>query len=341
VFGIETIPCDSQMRTILDSLELVFLRAAFCTVFREVQRGKDFQKMAYYDGHYLLSGDGTGYYSSTKVASPFCMKKKCTNGVILYYQQMYAASFVSPDCKVVIPTFPEIITQQDGSTKNDCERNAAKRYFESFRREHPHLKVIVVEDGLSSNGPHIRDLQEHNLRFILGVKPGDHVALFTELREAVAAGMASEVVSIDPKDRKKGHHFRFANQVSLNKSNPDLLVNVLEYMQIDKHGNITTFSWVTDILITEKNVFKLMKAGRARWKIESVPQAHRKEVRLWTDRLWQSYTEDEGRSLEVGFQERASNHSKLLRLRAVGSERWSQSVEAVPRAGMKQRDERK
>ena len=268
VFRIETIPCDSQMRTILDPLQLVFLRAAFCAVFREVQRGKDFQKMAYYDGHYLLSGDGTGYYSSTKVASPFCMKKKCTNGVILYYQQMYAASFVSPDCKVVIPTFPEIITQQDGSTKNDCERNAAKRYFESFRREHPHLKVIVVEDGLSSNGPHIRDLQEHNLRFILGVKPGDHVALFTELREAVAAGMASEVVSIDPKDRKKGHHFRFANQVSLNKSNPDLLVNVLEYMQIDKHGNITTFSWVTDILITEKNVFKLMKAGRARWKID-------------------------------------------------------------------------
>jgi hypothetical protein len=257
------------MRTILDPLALVFLRAAFCTVFREVQRGKDFQKMAYYDGHYLLSGDGTGYYSSTKVASPFCMNKKCTNGVTLYYQQMYAASFVSPDCKVVIPTFPEIITRQDGSTKNDCERNASKRYFEWFRREHPHLKVIVIEDGLSSNGPHIRDLQRHNLRFILGVKPGDHVALFAELREAVAAGKASEVSFLDPKDRKTGHFFRFLNQVPLNKSNPDLLVNVLEYTQIDKNEKITTFSWVTDILITEKNVFKLMKAARARWKIEN------------------------------------------------------------------------
>ena len=63
------------------------------------------------------------------------------------------------------------------------------------------------------------------------------------------------------------------------------------------------------------------------WKIESVPQAHSKEVRLWTDRLWRSYTKDEGRPLEVGFQERASNHPKLLRLRAVGGERWGQSVE--------------
>lgn len=34
---------------------------------------------------------------------------------------------------------------------------------------------------------------------------------------------------------------------------------------------------------------------------------------------------DEGGPFEVGFQERASNHPKLLRLRAVGGERWGQS----------------
>jgi hypothetical protein len=54
------------------------------------------------------------------------------------------------------------------------------------------------------------------------------------------------------------------NQVPLNKSNPDLLVNVLEYSQIDKDEKITEFSWVTGIPITEENVFQLMRAGRAR-----------------------------------------------------------------------------
>ena len=39
---------------------------------------------------------------------------------------------------------------------------------------------------------------------------------------------------------------------------------------------------------------------------------------------------DEGRPFEVGFQEQASNHSKLLRSKAVGSERWSQSDRDVP-----------
>lgn len=186
IFGINTIPCDSQMRALLDPLELSFLRAPYRTVFRQLQRGKDFEKMAFFDGHYLLSGDGTGFYSSEKVSSPYCLGKKSKSGSILYYQQMYAASFVHPDSKVVIPVFPEMITKRDGSNKNDSERNAAGRFYDAFRLEHPHLKVIVTEDALSSNGPHIRDLQRHNLRFILGAKPGDHVFLFEQLNLAIA-----------------------------------------------------------------------------------------------------------------------------------------------------------
>ena len=269
MFGITNIPCDSQMRTILDPLSLSSLRAPFRTVFRHLQRGKDFEKMAYIDNHYLLSGDGTGFYSSGKVSSPYCMSKKSRNGQTLYYQQMYAASFVRPDCKVVIPVFPEMITKQDGTNKNDCERNAARRFYTRFRNEHPHLKVIVVEDALASNAPHIQDLQNLNLRYILGAKPGDHAALFAKLALAEKEERATQMSFIDPEDQKTGHFFKFVNQVPLNKSNPNLLVNVLEYSQIDKNEKITTFSWVTDIEITKENVYSLMRAGRARWKIEN------------------------------------------------------------------------
>jgi hypothetical protein len=205
MFGITNIPCDSQMRAILDPLSLSSLRAPFRTVFRHLQRGKDFEKMAYLDGHYLLSGDGTGFYSSGKVSSPYCMSKKSRNGQTLYYQQMYGASFVRPGCKVVIPVFPEMMTKQDGTNKNDCERNAAKRFYSRFRKEHPHLKVIVVEDALASNAPHIRELEKHNLRYILGAKPGDHAALFAELAQAVKDERATEMSFIDPEDRQTGH----------------------------------------------------------------------------------------------------------------------------------------
>ena len=43
--------------------------------------------------------------------------------------------------------------EQDGATKNDCERNAAKRLPTDLRREHPRLPLLVAEDGLASNGP--------------------------------------------------------------------------------------------------------------------------------------------------------------------------------------------
>ena len=69
---------------------------------------------------------------------------------------------------------PEPLVKQDGCEKNDCERNAAKRLIGKLRQDHPHLKLIVTEDSLSSNAPHIEVLQAHNLHYILGVKEGDH-----------------------------------------------------------------------------------------------------------------------------------------------------------------------
>jgi len=76
---------------------------------------------------------------------------------------------VHPDSPVVIPLAPEPIIKQDGETKNDCERNAAKRFLARVRQDHPDLPLIIVEDALSSNAPHIRELQKHHLRFILGL----------------------------------------------------------------------------------------------------------------------------------------------------------------------------
>ena len=170
---------------------------------------------------------------------------------------------------LVIPLFPELIITQDGSDKNGCERNAARRFYEAFRREHPHLKAIVTEDGLSSNGPHIEDLKRLGLRFILGAKPGDHKFLYGKVDQAIKQGKATQFQCSDPDDPDKLHHFRFVNQVPLNQSNQDLLVNFLEYWQVDKDNKVTKFSWVTDLTITQENAFEIMRAGRARWKIEN------------------------------------------------------------------------
>jgi hypothetical protein len=113
IFGIRNIPCDSQMRSILDPVDLSELRKPFRTVIGQLQRGKELEKFKFLNDHYLLSCDGTGFYTSDHVTSERCMAKRTRGGVTQYYQQMYAAAFVHPDNKVVLPTCPEMITRQD------------------------------------------------------------------------------------------------------------------------------------------------------------------------------------------------------------------------------------
>jgi hypothetical protein len=69
-------------------------------------------------------------------------------------------------------------------------------------------------------------------------------------------------------DRAAGvvHRFRFVNDVSLNASNPDVQVHCIEYWAIGQ-DKVQHFSWVTDIRVSKRNVYRRMRGGRARWKI--------------------------------------------------------------------------
>lgn len=268
IYGIGRVPCDTQMRAILDPVDPESLRPLFGDVFRRLQRGKALERFAYIDGHYLVSLDGTTYYSSEKVHCDSCLKKHHRGGSITYSHQLLGATLVHPDLKEVIPLAPEPIVNQDGHTKNDCERNATRRWLQHFRREHPHLPVIIVEDGLSANAPHLRDLRAARVHYIVGVKHGDHAFLFKQLQANDEAGRTHHLTQSDPATGVL-HHFRWHHAVPLNESNLDELVNVLEYWEVQPDGSVLYFSWITDLTLTADNVDAVMRGGRARWKIEN------------------------------------------------------------------------
>ncbi len=268
IFGMKDIPCDTQMRAIIDPVPPDELRPAHNTVFSELQRGKALEKMIYLEEGYLMPMDGTEYFSSDKLFSDACMIKESSTGKITYYLQMLGAAIVHPELAEVIPMIPEIISRQDGSEKNDCEMNASRRFIEKLRREHPHLKIVVTQDAISPNGPYIRFLKEMNCRFILNVKETDHAHLFSRFDQAVENGSAGEFMFEDSDVEGRVHFFRWANGLPINASHPDVLVNLLEYFEVTG-DKMKRFSWVTDIPLSEKNVDRVMKAGRARWKIEN------------------------------------------------------------------------
>jgi hypothetical protein len=272
IYGIHHVPCDSQMRAILDPVDPAELRPPFRAVFHRLQRGQALKRFVYLDGHYLVSLDGTTDFSSATIHCPSCLVKHHRNGNITYSHQLLGATLVHPDLKEVIPLAPEPIIQQDGQDKNDCERNATRRWLQSFRHEHPHLPVIVVEDALSSNAPHLRDLRQARAHYIIGVKPGDHAFRFEHLHTRDEAGQMQVLTVVDPVT-KVLHQFRFCEGAPLNESNPDELVNVLLYGEIhpDQKAkvNVQHFSWITDLALNADTVWDIMRGGRARWKIEN------------------------------------------------------------------------
>jgi Transposase DDE domain len=267
IYGIARVPCDTHMREILDLISPKVLRPVFTNVFRQLQRGKALESMEFLDGHYLLALDGTGYFSSQTIHCASCLHKVHRNGAITYFHQMLGAAIIHPDLRAVIPLMPEPIVKQDGTAKNDCERNAAKRFIAKLRKDHPHLRFIVTEDSLSSNAPHIETLHAHGLRYILGVKDGDHAFLFEQVQ---AADQAGRVTAYERHDRAAGviHRFRFVNDLPLNASHPNVRVNFIEYWEIGQN-KVQHFSWVTDLRVSTRNVYHLMRGGRARWKIEN------------------------------------------------------------------------
>ena len=94
-------------------------------------------------------------------------------------------------------------------TRMAAKGNAAKRMLANLRREHPHLKAIIVEDGLASNQPHLTYLDSLNLQYVIGVKQGDHAYLFDWIKYA----KADELVI---NNNKIKHTFQYVNNVPLN-----------------------------------------------------------------------------------------------------------------------------
>jgi hypothetical protein len=162
---------------------------------------------------------------------------------------------------------PEPIVQQDGTDKNDCERNAAKRFITKLRQDHPHPNLIVTEDSLRANAPHLEVLQAHNLHDILGVKEGDHAFLFEQVAEAEQAGRVTYYDRDDPETGLR-HRFRFVSDVPLNEAHADLRVNFLACWEWDQN-QVQHCSWVADLRVTKGTVYQLMRGGRARWRIEN------------------------------------------------------------------------
>ena len=266
LYGVIQAPCDTQLRTVLDEVSPADLCTPFISIHHQLM-SQDILKNYMHLDAILVVIDGTGHLSSLKISCPKCCQKNHHNGETEYHHQLLMASIVHPDKAQVFPLFPEPITCQDGETKNDCESNASKRLLQKIRDAFPDQKIIILQDSLSGNGPHVKLLKKLDFSYIIRVQTGDHQSLFEEVDKRLCAGQVEEFEELGKDGILRG--YRFVNDVPLNKTHPDVLVNFLEYWEIRKDGKEYNFAWITDIRLIKTNVHMVMRGGRTRWKIEN------------------------------------------------------------------------
>lgn len=265
LFGIERLCSDAQMRRILDEVSPDDLQELFPKRFELLKRVDLLGHYRFLKKYLLLSVDGVQYFESGKIHCKRCLEKQHRHGQTSYHHSMLGVALVHPQRREVFPVGCEAIQKQDGCSKNDCELNASKRLQDRLLAAYKDQPIVLLEDALYANGPHIKQILDNHWDFIIGAKPGGQDTLFKHFEARKARGQVATLVL---QQGQVSHHFYWINDVPLNDK-AKVRVNFLYYEQHQPKTKPMCFSWVTSLRLRTSTVYEIMQAGRARWKIEN------------------------------------------------------------------------
>ena len=268
-FGVSRIPCDSQFRDLIDRHDHAPILPCFADWIGRLQRFKWLQHYQVFDARYLITLDGSRYFSSELVSCERCLSTT-TDGIEYHHHDILQAAIVHPDKRVVLPLAPEFILNSDGRGdeyhKQDCEINAGYRMLQRLRSDYPRIAAIIVADSLYSKQPCVEKLTAGRFSFLLVAKPGDHKSLYQDVDGLRRGNLLDRHHTVH---RGKRHEYEWVTGVPLNGSPDAPLINFIQF-RIIKDGEVKyRNAWVTDLVPTTDNIVQLVRAARARWKIEN------------------------------------------------------------------------
>ena len=135
LFDVAQIPCDNQIRTLLDPIAPSYLDAVFVEIFESLAQRRMLTHLRVLGDQLLVALDGTTYFSSQAIHCPNCLTRQLSNGQTLYYHAAITPVIVCPGHSQVIALPPEYIMPQDGHVKQDCERAAGKRWLDKHAEQ--------------------------------------------------------------------------------------------------------------------------------------------------------------------------------------------------------------
>ncbi|MGK7898260.1 MAG: ISNCY family transposase [Xenococcus sp. (in: cyanobacteria)] len=272
LFKISKIPCDNQIRNLLDPLSAQTIYPVYQKIYQWLKKKKVLKKFFYLEGEILIALDGTEYFSSKKINCPHCNCRNHRNGTTTYFHGCVIPAIVSPNMKQVISLEPEFIKKQDGYKKQDCENAAVKRWLNKNQQKQYDNPVTLLGDDLYSRQPIGELALEKDYNFIFVCRETSHKTLYEWLEFLDKSG---EVKTLEKKEwngrKELIYRYRYTNKIPLKDGENSLQVNWCKLTVINQKTQEITYqnSWITNHQINGKNVPQIVKAGRSRWKIEN------------------------------------------------------------------------
>lgn len=271
LFGTHKIPCDNQIRSLLDDVSPTELNPIFHYIFNNLKETGYLKPFTSIDKSLLVALDGVEYFSSEKIHCDCCSTQTFKNGTTRYSHKAITPVIVSPKQKQVIPLAPEFITPQDGHEKQDCELAASKRWLDRNDFIFKNQSITILGDDLYSHQPFCEFLLEYGKHFILVCKQDSHQTLYEWLEDFQKEGKINTAQHKNWNGKQQViTEYRYMNQVPLRDSDDAMMVNWCEIKITNKNGKTLYYNtFITDFTIDSTNIETLTEAGRARWKIEN------------------------------------------------------------------------
>ena len=264
LFGITAIPSDNHIRQMLDGAPTAAFDPLFLKAIETPEVLTPFQRLG---GRILVALDGTEHHCSRKVHCARCSTRKRSDGGTEYFHAFLGASIVAPGHQHVLPLPPEFIVAQDGAEKQDCERNAAKRWLARHGASLADARPVFLGEDLFACQPIAAAMQADGGNFILTCKPASHRTIGEYLHGAT---LEEHRETVCKRGRRTTTVYRWLADVALRDSADALRVTWFSIEMVDAKGKRTyRNSFVTDLPVTANTIAELAACGRARWKIEN------------------------------------------------------------------------
>ena len=267
LFGLDRIPCDNHIRQLLDGVPTAHFDGQFRAIVEDLDAHGALAPMRRLGGRLLVALDGTEFFRSRSIHCPNCSARKRSDGATEHFHQMLAATVVAPGHARTLPLPPEFVQRRNGLAKQDCEREAAKRWLQRHGPRCAALRPVYLGDDLYACQPVCRAMLDSAGDFLLTAKPASHQTLY-EYLDGIRT--PTRRVTSGTGTRRRIHHYRWMTDLPLRDGDDALRVNWLQITSARPDGTVTyRGTFVTSLPVDRANVAELVECARARWKIEN------------------------------------------------------------------------